>query len=110
MNESKEEEKKQEETNGTDAPVAAEAKQENTEKETKEEVNGDVVEKAVSERNVTPGPMMEKAEEVRQISEVDDCKAPIIDDSSSESEEEEGGAVKVRKKALLIGIIIISES
>ena len=29
MNESKEEEKKLEETNGTDAPVAAEAKQEN---------------------------------------------------------------------------------
>ena len=99
MNESKEEEKKPEETNGTDAPVAAGAKQENTEKEKKEEVNGDVGEKAVSERNVTP--MMEKAEEVRQISEVDDCKAPIIDDSSSESEEEEGGAVKVREKALL---------
>merc|ERR1712223_499403 len=96
VNESKEEEKKPGETNGTDAPVAAEAKQENTEKETKEEVNGDVGEKAVSERNVTPGPMMEKAEEVRQIPEVDDCKAPIIDDSSSESEEEEGGAVKVR--------------
>merc|ERR1719266_2983907 len=97
VNESKEEEKKPEETNGTDAPVAAEAKQENTEDEKKEEVNGDVGEKAVSERNVTPGPMMEKAEEVRQISEVDDCKAPIIDDSSSESEEEEeGGAVKVR--------------
>merc|ERR1712223_831113 len=95
VNESKEEEKKQEETNGTDVPVAAEAKQENTEDEKKEEVNGDVVEKAVSERNVTPGPMMEKAEEVRQISEVDDCKEPIIDDSSSESEEE-GGAVKVR--------------
>ena len=111
MNETKEDEKKPEETNGTDAPVAAEAKQENTEDEKKkEEVNGDVGEKAVSERNVTPGPMMEKAEEVRQISEVDDCKAPIIDDSSSESEEEEGGAVKVRKKALLIGIIIISES
>ena len=55
MNETKEDEKKPEETNGTDAPVAAEAKQENTEKETKEEVNGDVVEKAVSERNVTPG-------------------------------------------------------
>ena len=98
MNESKEEEKKPEETNGTDAG----AKQENTENEKKEKVNGDVGEKAVSERNVTPGPMMEKAEEVRQISEVDDCKAPIIDDSSSESEEEEeGGAVKVRKKALL---------
>ena len=62
MNETKEDEKKPEETNGTDAPVAAEAKQENTEEEKKEEVNGDVGEKAVSERNVTPGPMMEKAD------------------------------------------------
>merc|ERR1712218_334346 len=59
-----------------------------------EEVNGE--EKSPSERNTTPAPMIEKAEEVRQISQVDDCKAPIIDNSSSESEEEEGGAVKVR--------------
>ena len=51
---------------------------------------------APAERNATPAPIIEKAEEVRQISEVDDCKAPIIDNSSSESEEEEGGAVKVR--------------
>ena len=56
---------------------------------------------APAERNATPAPIIEKAEEVRQISEVDDCKAPIIDNSSSESEEEEGGAVKVRLNHLI---------
>ena len=50
-------------------------------------MNGE--EKSPSERTTTPAPMIEKAEEVRQISQVDDCKAPIIDNSSSESEEEE---------------------
>ena len=59
-------------------------------------MNGEEEEKSPFERNTTPAPMIEKAEEVRQISQVDDCKAPIIDNSSSESEEEEGGAVKVR--------------
>merc|ERR1712083_403770 len=60
-----------------------------------EKVNGEE-EESTPERKATPAPIIEKAEEVRQISEVDDCKAPIIDNSSSESEEEEGGAVKVR--------------
>ena len=60
-------------------------------------MNGEEEEKSPFERNTTPAPMIEKAEEVRQISQVDDCKAPIIDNSSSESEEEEeGGAVKVK--------------
>ena len=65
-------------------------------------MNGEEEEKSPSERNTTPAPMIEKAEEVRQISQVDDCKAPIIDNSSSESEEEEeGGAVKVTSVNLL---------
>merc|ERR1712083_990427 len=80
---------KTEETNGTEVPAKEDKKEE-------EEVNGEEEEKSPSERNTTPAPMIEKAEEVRQISQVDDCKAPIIDNSSSESEEEEEGAVKVR--------------
>merc|ERR1719266_2124049 len=81
---------KTEEANGTEVPAKEDKKEE-------EEVNGEEEEKSPSERNTTPAPMIEKAEEVRQISQVDDCKAPIIDNSSSESEEEEeGGAVKVR--------------
>merc|ERR1719239_1209376 len=86
-------EKTESETNGTDV-TANEDKEEEAEKEVKMEENGE--EKSTAERNATPAPIIEKAEEVRQISEVDDCKAPIIDNSSSESEEEEGGAVKVR--------------
>ena len=65
-------------------------------------MNGEEEEKSPFERNTTPAPIIEKAEEVRQISQVDDCKAPIIDNSSSESEEEEeGGAVKVTSVNLL---------
>ena len=64
-------------------------------------MNGEEEGKSPSERNTTPAPIIEKAEEVRQISQVDDCKAPIIDNSSSESEEEEGGAVKVTSVNLL---------
>merc|ERR1712083_1148873 len=81
---------KTEEANGTEVPAKEDKKEE-------EEVNGEEEEKSPFERNTTPAPIIEKAEEVRQISQVDDCKAPIIDNSSSESEEEEeGGAVKVR--------------
>merc|ERR1719341_3223633 len=91
-----EEEKTETETNGTDV-TANEDKEEEAEKEEKMEENGEEKSStAPAERNATPAPIIEKAEEVRQISEVDDCKAPIIDNSSSESEEEEGGAVKVR--------------
>merc|ERR1712083_210598 len=91
-----EEEKTETETNGTDV-TANEDKEEEAEKEEKMEENGEEKSSmAPAERNATPAPSIEKAEEVRQISEVDDCKAPIIDNSSSESEEEEGGAVKVR--------------
>merc|ERR1711981_422545 len=68
----------------------------NGEEEKKANGEEEEEEKSTPERNATPAPIIEKAEEVRQISEVDDCKAPIIDNSSSESEEEEGGAVKVR--------------
>ena len=100
--EKKTEDEKTEETNGTDAAANGdkeeevgqeEEKKENGEEEKKE--NGEEEEKSTPERNATPAPIIEKAEEVRQVSEVDDCKAPIIDNSSSESEEEEGGAVKV---------------
>ena len=100
--EKKDEDEKMEETNGTDAAANGdkeeEAEQEEEKKENGEEeekANGEE-EKSTPERNATPAPIIEKAEEVRQISEVDDCKAPIIDNSSSESEDEEGGAVKVR--------------
>merc|ERR1712181_123317 len=87
-----EEEKTESEMNGTDA-----AANEDKEEEEKKDENGKEEDSTASaERNATPAPMIEKAEEVRQICEVDDCKAPIIDNSSSESEEEEGGAVKVR--------------
>ena len=86
---------KTEETNGTEVPAKEDKKEE-------EEVNGEEEEKSPFERNTTPAPIIEKAEEVRQISQVDDCKAPIIDNSSSESEEEEeGGAVKVTSVNLL---------
>merc|ERR1719239_445887 len=91
-----EEEKPETETNGTDV-TANEDKEEEEKKEEKMEENGEEKSStAPAERNATPAPIIEKAEEVRQISEVDDCKAPIIDNSSSEPEEEEGGAVKVR--------------
>merc|ERR1712110_812617 len=73
-----------------------EEKKENGEEEKKANGEEEEEEKSTPKRNATPAPIIEKAEEVRQISEVDDCKAPIIDNSSSESEEEEGGAVKVR--------------
>ena len=87
-----EDEKTESETNGTDA-----AANEDKEEEEKKEENGEEESSmAPGERNATPAPIIENAEEVRQICEVDDCKAPIIDNSSSESEEEEGGAVKVR--------------
>merc|ERR1712130_488557 len=98
--EKKTEDEKMEETNGTDDAAGNKEKEEEAEQPEEKKENGEEEEKTngVEEksRNVTPAPIIEKAEEVRQISEVDDCKAPIIDNSSSESEEEEGGAVKVR--------------
>merc|ERR1712203_669704 len=81
--EKKTEGEKTEDTNGTDAAANEDKEGEVEQKEEKKE-NGEDEEKVNGE------------EEERQISEVDDCKAPIIDNSSSESEEEEGGAVKVR--------------
>ena len=102
--EKKTEDEKTEETNGADAAANEDKEGEVEQKEEKKEngedeekVNGEE-EESTPERKVTPAPIIEKAEEVRQISEVDDCKAPIIDNSSSESEEEEVGAVKVRHK------------
>merc|ERR1712032_989583 len=81
-----EDEKTKTETNGTDV-TANEDKEEEAEKEEKMEENGEEKSStAPAERNATPAPIIEKAEEVRQISEVDDCKAPIIDNSSSESD------------------------
>ena len=101
--EKKTEDEKPEATNGTDTAAANEDKKAEAEEETKE--NGEEKKKEENreeERNATPAPIIEKAEEVRQISQVDDCKAPIIDNSSSESEEEEGGAVKVRLNQYLL--------
>merc|ERR1712130_922718 len=98
--EKKTEDEKMEETNGTDDAAGNKEKEEEAEQPEEKKENGEEEEKTngveAKSRNVTPAPIIEKAEEVRQISEVDDCKAPIIDNSSSESEEEEGGAVKVR--------------
>ena len=109
--EKKTEDEKPEAKNGTEADAAAnEDKKAEAEEETKEngeekkkDENGEE-EKITPERNATPAPIIEKAEEVRQISQVDDCKAPIIDNSSSESEEEEGGAVKVRLNQYLLDL------